>query len=571
MKTRLFFKIGGVMFLVVSVMAVVCEGVDVPVLDYLSLSSYGRLLPIQPAGYFAVGTRYIHPPVAEWKNRSDVDSYELILVQGEEILGVTRAKVSPKKVAKGWSKVRPGKAGIVIQGFDVEGKRIGMSRMLPFYVAPDFDKSKCPKALRSYKEAAIKCFDALYNFKLPASTPAPAEGPGSKIHEVLLSCAGNVNGFHPHSFPALHDWQHVEMLVSLNKIADRELKEKIIKYAHSVGGHLLMCRLPADYEYGGMVRGCADYNGQGAIGVRRLRGTVLGEKMKRVVEPGKCSYVAEALVQLYELTKDKRYLAAAVRMAELLVRHQGDDGSWPARVDGKTGGVLGDYSTTAIGVASFMDCLHDHVPDKRWLTTRDKALEWVLQNPVKTYAWVVNYDDGVASANRSNLYQGISNWDLCAFVGYVSEHKVIIPRAAELIKDQLEWNDNHFIFYGSDPLLSFEPYYPCCAEQGNPRSHPSGCWTPMDFHTANWARALIAVYVAMQEVEYLEKALAAANVLTRYQLDDGRTMTWMCDKTTGLSVHHFGLPNKHNFWPAAWAMSASVWAELAYMGHSGVD
>ena len=62
---------------------------------------------------------------------------------------------------------------------------------------------------------------------------------------------------------------------------------------------------------------------------------------------------------------------------------------------------------------------------------------------------------------------------------------------------------------------------------------------------------------------YLARAEAAANALTQYQLDDGSTMTWMCDRYTGVSAHVAGAPASNSFRLAAWAMSASFGAELA--------
>jgi len=253
-------------------------------------------------------------------------------------------------------------------------------------------------------------------------------------------------------------------------------------------------------------------------------------------------------------------------MAETLARTQLPDGSWPARVDGKTGEVLGSYSSSTGSVASFMHRLQAHRPDERWKAVEQRARAWMMDHPMKTGGWVVNYDDGGAPATTENPYAGsLSNWDLFAFVRYLCRVTPEVPDVIRQIEDQFAWNDNMFVFYGSDPLLPIEPWYPCCAEQGMPSSFASwgSCWLPMDFHTANWGKALVAAYRMTRDSKWLNKARAAGNVLTQYQLDDGRTMTWMCDRYTGVSAHLAGTPGAHNFWPAAWAMSASLWAELA--------
>ena len=84
----------------------------------------------------------------------------------------------------------------------------------------------------------------------------------------------------------------------------------------------------------------------------------------------------------------------------------------------------------------------------------------------------------------------------------------------------------------------------------------------MDFHTANWGRALLAMHRLTGDHIWMEKAQAASATLTRYQLPDGRTLTWMPDQSLGLSSHVFGNATG-NFWPSGWASAATFWAELA--------
>jgi hypothetical protein len=538
-----------------------------PLADYLSPRTYEQnLVAIEPAGFFAVGRRYIHPPIVDFKPVAGAARYEVYLAQMDRLLGVSRTDKPPVAAREGWGKVAPGKAGIAIAAFNAGGTRIGLSRLFPFYVAPPFDPKTAASARKPYRQAALDAFNALYEFKLPAATPAPKDGPGSKILPVLLGCAGSHNGYSPYSFPVLHDWEHADMLRALARHADEGLKSKIRAYARSVGDHLLMSRIPAaGNKYGNLIRGCVDYQGRPALGYP-VADPAVRAKMLRLIEPAKNGYAGSALVDVYELTGDATYLDAAAALADTLARTQLENGSWPARVDGQTGEVLGSYSSSSGSVAAFMNRLNKHRADPRWPTVEQRARKWMMDYPVKTGGWVVNYDDGGAPATLDNPYAGsLSNWDLFAFVRYLARVGQEVPNLDRYIDEQLAWNDNMFVFYGSDPLLPIEPWYPCCAEQGMPSSFTSwgGCWLPMDFHTANWGKALVAAYQGTGDSRWLERAKAAANALTQYQLEDGRTMTWMCDRYSGVSAHVSGTPAAQNFWPAAWAMSASLWAELA--------
>lgn len=535
--------------------------------DFLSLESYEHYLsPIQPEGFFAVGRRYVHPPRVEWKNVKDAARYRLTLVQRGKVLGRTEAPSSPQVADQGWATAKPGIAGIVIEGFSAKDERVALSRLFPFYVAPDFDASLTVAPARSYREAVMLAFKALYEFTLPSNTPPPKDGPGATILPVLLGCAGTSRGYSPYSFPVLHDYEHVDMLEALVPLADAELKIKISRYAQSVGDHLLMAQLPvAANKYGGLIRGCVDHQGQPALGYF-VADPTLRAKALRLVEPAKNGYAGEALVKIYELTKAEKYLKAAEDMAGTLIKTQLQDGSWPARVDGLTGEVIGSYSSSSGSVASFLNRLHKYRRDDRYAQTESRARAWMLKYPMKTYGWVVNYDDGGAPATLANPYAGsLSNWDLFGFCRYLSRHRDTVPQAPGLVEDQLRWNDNQFVFFGDDPVLPINPFYPTCAEQGSNAAAlmAGGCWVPMDFHTANWGRTLVAAYRLTGSQRWLDEAKAAGNALTHYQFPDGRTMTWMCDRNLGTSAHVAGAPGEHSFWPAAWALSATLWAELA--------
>lgn len=540
---------------------------DSPIFDASKMSSYGKRKIIRPTGYFAFGRRYIHAPKVEWKLAQKCDEsvrYELFLLQGDKILGVTKAACSPHYIEKGWDKIARGKkAGIVILGLDLKGRSVAQSAFCPIWVAPDFDKRVSSKMKLPYREAAIKAFAALENYKLPAS--APPVPPNSGIdHPVLLTAACGVDVCFPRSAPVRHDRNYVEMLMSLNKTADKPLKERILAFAHSVGNHILMCRFQdTSYKYNKLIRDCAGFDGESAVGV--IGADKKSGKMQRLVEPGKNGYAAGALVKLYELTGEAEYLDAAVKIAEVLVETQRPDGSWPARVDAKTGEVLSEYSTNTISVASFLDRLNRHRPDKKWLQARDRAVEWTIQNPVKTNAWVVNFDDCPNITQRRNLYVGLSNWDAFTFVRYAADHANEMEGAVKYIEDTLKWTDNNFTFYGSDPFLPFEPYYPCVAEQGSPNIFDSqnNCWVPMDFHTSKWVTALVATYKATGNKIYLEKARAGANTLTQYQIDTGATLTWMYDKTFGCHTRDIVDGTVDDFWPGGTAAASWALAEVA--------
>ena len=545
------------------------EAISTP-FNPLNLNDYGELRAIEPEGYFAIAIRFVHPPRVEWKACKGAVNYRLLLLQEGKVLGATSANASPAVAIEGWEKSRPGKASIVIEGFDMDGKRIALSRMFPFYIVPDFSPKLSAEAVRTPSEAAWLAFDALSLYQPLSGINLPQDSAAMQIPAVVFSATVGPTGQQKLSYPVLHDWIYVDMCVALLRLpADSKVHERVRSFARGVGEHILRGRLDAGNAYGGMILGCTDWMGEPVLNIGGLD-EVTREKTKRLVEPAKCAYAAEALLKLHEMLGEPRFYEAALEMAEVLARTQAENGSWPTRVDGKTGEVLGTYGTSVAAVISFFNRLQVHYPDKRWTDCSSRAMEWMIKNPMKTYGWVVNYEDGSAGAAEINPYVGLSNWDLFHFVRHVAANPTSLPDPAKSLVEQMEWNDNQFVFYDTDPLLPFDPWVPSCAEQGNPSSFisPGGCWLPMDFHTANWGRALLAMHRLTREPSWMEKAHATSATLTRYQLADGRTLTWMPDRSIGLSSHVFGA-GQGNFWPAGWATSATFWAELAYQEENG--
>lgn len=534
--------------------------------DPLDLAAYGTLKPIEPKGYFAIAIRYVHAPRVEWMENEGVAEYRLLLLQDGKVLGATTAKASPAFAIEGWDKTRPGKASVAIEGYDTEGKRVALSRIFPFYVVPDFSKEASSTEVRTPAEAAWLAFDALSLFKPAPNINLPQDSSAKLIPPVVFSSTVGPKGQAKASFPVLHDWIYVDMCEALLGLPAEEADyQRVRAFALGVGEHLLRSQLPDEYIYGGMIHGSADWYGNPRLSVGGLDEEAM-EKTRRMVEPAKCAYSAEALLKLYEMLGETRFLEAAVKMAEVLVKTQTPNGSWPTRVDGKTGEVLGTYGTSVAAVISFLSRLETHIPDPRWSECSSRAMDWMVAYPLCTFGWVVNYEDNIAGASEVNPYAGLSNWDLFHFVRHIARHPSSLEGPVGRMREQMEWNDNHFVFYGPDPLLPFDPWVPSCAEQGNPSSFISagGCWLPMDFHTANWGRALLAMHRLTGDPIWMDKARAASATLTRYQLPDGRTLTWMPDQSLGLSSHFFGNATG-NFWPSGWASAAAFWAELAAM------
>lgn len=120
---------------------------------------------------------------------------------------------------------------------------------------------------------------------------------------------------------------------------------------------------------------------------------------KGVLQPDKAATFAAELVVLYKITGTKRYLDAAVAIADSLASRviPGDDehSPWPFRVNASTGKVLGAYTSNWTGALRLFDALIDLKVGEidSYAKARGMVVHWLKTYPIKTNKWGPFFED----------------------------------------------------------------------------------------------------------------------------------------------------------------------------------
>lgn len=248
----------------------------------------------------------------------------------------------------------------------------------------------------------------------------------------------------------------------------------------------------------------------------------------------RASWFAMSLVDLYQLTRYEPYLAYARHIADTTVKFQNGDGSFPYRVNPKTGAVTEQYNCSVLEFVELAEKLESYGFDARRALAARRALEWVLAYVCETRNWKAAYED----VGETKFYTNLSQMPAQQLIRYLCRHgqddPSYLPEAVRLNR----WVEDQFVTFGPEneaspvrakgPLV-FEQYL---------------CWWPMDGHTANWILSLIELHKATGEPAYLDKAKAAANAICAGQYEDGQFSTWGRDFETGESPANS--PNWYN-------------------------
>jgi len=251
-------------------------------------------------------------------------------------------------------------------------------------------------------------------------------------------------------------------------------------------------------------------------GSRRYRGwSGHGEDY---VEPHVVGQDGYAYLRLYEMTGDKKYLRAALRCAEALVKNyrKGDaeNSPWPYRCMARSGSLKGGkgmfpYSANVLDPIQLLDELirlgqgNLHA----FKTVRDGAWAWLMKYPLHNNVWVGYFED--VHATMANMNQVIP----LEFARYALLHPRADPAWREHARKLIEWVKTtpkwpKYLVHGA--LVT--------TEQGDGAKY---CCNPppecCDSHSARLAAVEAFYYAKTGDAAYKKEAYRTFNFVSYFQ------------------------------------------------------
>jgi maltose/maltodextrin transport system substrate-binding protein len=230
---------------------------------------------------------------------------------------------------------------------------------------------------------------------------------------------------------------------------------------------------------------------------------------------------AQGYLDFFEVTQDRKYRDAAVRIAQTYAKTQAADGTWWLKVDNVTGEPVAQVKLIPSEVIRFLDRLDD----PRFQKTLDRAVKWMLDNPVRTFDWKAQFDD----AKVRGPYENLSKHEACEFACYLLEHR----QHADVALEILRWAEDQFVVWEKPPefpprqgIEQLAPKHwitPCSCEQ-------YAMFEPVSGSSAFMIVAYVRAYEVTHDPLHLAKARSLANALTvAQQMHDGRYPTRMIE------------------------------------------
>jgi hypothetical protein len=251
-------------------------------------------------------------------------------------------------------------------------------------------------------------------------------------------------------------------------------------------------------------------------GSRRYRGW--SRHGKDYVEPHVVGQDGYAYLRLYEMTGDRKYLRAALRCAQALVKNYkpGDAliSPWPYRCFAKSGSIHGGkgmfpYSANVLDPIQLFDELirlgeGDVGAYKR---VRDGAWDWLLKYPLQNNVWVGYFEDVHASMDNMNQVIPLE------FARYALLHPHMDPDWQVHARQLIDWVKTtpkwpKYLVHGA--LVT--------TEQGDGNEY---CCNPppqcCDSHSARLAAVEALYYAKTGDQSYREEAYRTFNFVSYFQ------------------------------------------------------
>ncbi len=470
-------------------------------------------VPGQQPFWNKMAVQFQFAPAFDFKEVPGATSYRFTVAPAKgETLTFTAAKpwlpLSPV-----WEKLTTGKAKLTVQGLDDKGAAVGEPMTRVFHRAAIIPKEYAEPTM-SWGDSARTALDALVHspdLRCWFTTGVPDENfPLYRYPSKVIGSAAAALAIYATQTPPPAD--AAEALKASRRAAD----------------YLIGISFPADSAW--------------AFHPPIYHPTMFQNVLKAHMEAGRYmtfggAETGEYYLDVYAATKDAKYLDAAIRIAETYAKNQSPEGSWLLFVTSKDGQPVTDNILIPTLVVKFLDRLGAVTGNHRFDATREKAVAWIMQNPVRTWNWQGQFED----ISPRPPYENLTKHDAGQFAIHLLQDNSADPAKRALALDLLRFSEDQFVMWAQPPdadpreqnpdgmATGMKPkdwLLPCVLEQYN-------CYKPVNASSAKLIFMYLAAYRATGDRLHLEKAKALAATLTRTQSNPkapGRYQTWVVNK-----------------------------------------
>ncbi|MEX2336281.1 MAG: hypothetical protein WD555_03320 [Fulvivirga sp.] len=150
-----------------------------------------------------------------------------------------------------------------------------------------------------------------------------------------------------------------------------------------------------------------------------------------------------AYLDLYDYTGETKYLDAAIKIARTYQTTQMENGTWYQMVDYKTGEPVVSLIAIPTGVVVFLERLSRYYGIEGLEGTAEKALQWIMENPVKDFHWVGQFED----VTPREPFENLSREQACDLAIYLLKNKMDQHNSIRLAEELIRFSEDQFVIW----------------------------------------------------------------------------------------------------------------------------
>jgi maltose/maltodextrin transport system substrate-binding protein len=219
-----------------------------------------------------------------------------------------------------------------------------------------------------------------------------------------------------------------------------------------------------------------------------------------------------AFLDLYDFTGDQKYFEAARHIAQTYLKNQLANGSWYQFVNHETGEPTAKNIVIPTSIINYFDRLQRDYKVQGLEAATQKALAWIMNNPVKTFDWQGQFEDIAARPPYGNL----SREQACDLAMYLFRNKKNEDLAEELVR----FSEDQFVIWEQPVKIAFQDPKPGGRSENwiTPSVQEQYVfWMPVGRSAGVMMQTFLEAYKTTGKTIYLAKAQSIANSFTLAQ------------------------------------------------------
>ncbi|MBR5899796.1 MAG: hypothetical protein IKZ38_00170 [Clostridia bacterium] len=388
-----------------------------------------------------------------------------------------------------WDKLAVGQVTVCVYALDNDGNKLELIGARSFHKAAPFTGEYPDKAV-DYRTCAKRAYDYLLTIPYVSDW---AEGKYNTDYQLGMF----VTKMNSAIIPAMLNYAKLSP----------ENAEKAMAIAKNAADFMIKVSAPAGSPLEGLP---PTYYFTDDVDNIHKHHSVVSQRLSTTMLIYPCS-AGNAYLKLYEETKDKKYLDAAIKIAEYYKANVCENGSWHQMLDVKTGKSLVPQYAEPSPICGFLYWMYAVTKDEAYKTLAENGMNYLKNNTLKEFHWEGQFEDAVLSSHYSNM----THFTASFLIKDIVEHYADDEKKVESAKEMARYIEDQFVVW--DKPLKYnrssdtkEWFYPSAVEQ-------YAWYVPIDSSTASVLATFTNMHKLTKDELYLEKAKALANSITRMQ------------------------------------------------------